>query len=123
MSLEFFISYKGELAVIALIGNFDHSSAAGALQKCQDQVLLESPRGIVLHLGDTSSLSRESHRAFASFLKGIKSKNAHIRISSPAGKIRDELVQAGILSPMEIKANLPEAIKTLANHLKIIPTT
>jgi anti-anti-sigma regulatory factor len=117
MGLDFFISHKGDLAVISLKGDFNEISTGETLQKCLSQTLEESPRGIILHLAEVSSIPRDAHRHFALFMRGIKSDGASIKISSPGQAIRYELVKAGILSETEIKSSLQEAIKTLAAQL------
>ncbi len=120
MSLEFFVSHKGSLAVIALKGELHETDTQDALQRCIEETIKQSPQGVVLHLAELSSLPANAFRAFSLFLKGIKGTNTLVRVSSPNSTIREDLIQAGIFSTAEIKSSLPEAIKSLAEHLKAL---
>lgn len=117
MSLDYFLSEKEGLVVISLKGEFRESSGA-LLLKCLQDALGKLPKGIVIHIAGVATMPREALRDFGRFLRDIRVNGTPFRISLKNERIRQDLVQAGIIDRSEAKDSLEEAAKQVWLRIK-----
>ena len=116
MKLEYFISEKEKLVVLSFRGNFSDYDP-DLLNQCLDEALASSPLGVVLHMGEVDGIPKSAFRPFTFLLRGLKAKGILVLVSSKPTD-SSALIQAGLLTSAEVRANLPDAVRDLAAQIK-----
>lgn len=117
MSLEYFLSEKEGLVVIAFKGSFGQDSGPELL-RCLQACLAKLPRGIVIHMAELGPVPREKMRDFGSFLRDLRVNGTPFRLSGLEQRARTELVQAGLADRSEVKGTLEEAAKEVWQRVR-----
>jgi len=110
-TLEYFISQRNDLLVIALMGSLNRQGER-VLEECRERVASASPRKVVLHLqGLEDRIELGSVPAFARFAKALRETPAELRLSSVHPRLVALLNSKGLLRPAEVSKTLEEAIR------------
>ncbi len=117
MSLEYFLSVKGDLVVIALKGELSQSCGP-QVQQCLEESSQKAPAGIVLHMAEVA-LSKDGHRLFTQFFRALKSATQNkARISALNRETAAYPIEGGVLASSEVKGTLQEAVQEIAALVK-----
>lgn len=117
MPLKYFVSAREGVAVVALSGTFHHD-APKVLLDCLRDTLASFPKIVVLHMAEVTAFPKEALRDIAVFLRDIRTNGTMLRVSSPPGDIKLELVRAGLVSDSQMNETLADAVKEAALHAK-----
>lgn len=120
MGLQFFVSEKEGLAVVALKGRLagEHGEE---LQRCMELVLGKTPAGVVLHLGEVTEVSQCAFRIFSTFFRGLKAGCHNIKISALEPGSREALLGAGLITTPELRYTLVDAVKDVGERIRAAP--
>jgi len=118
MPLEYFFSEKDGLLVVSLKGVLDDEQQA-VVEKCVAEAKEKHPLGIVVNLSEATGLGREAYRPFALLLRGLKTICRAVKVTGLDANVQTLFVEQGLVSLSELRPSLAEALKELAQQIRI----
>lgn len=113
MSLEYFISHKDPIAVVAFKGAFERGSEA-VLESCLHELQGKNPSIAILHMAGAGEIHPDIVRPLFIFLKNMKTAGIEVVACDLSSKLREQVLKQGLFTVSQIDFTLKEALVTLS---------
>lgn len=109
MALEYFISHKNPIAVVAFKGAFARGSEA-ILENCFHELQGKNPGVAILHMAGAGEIHHDMIRPLFLFLKNMKTAGIEVVACDLSSKLREQVLKQGLFTTSEIDFTLQEAL-------------
>src|SRR5262245_30777966 len=116
MSFEYSILNKDKIAVVSFQGTMDRASTE-ALDRCVKELLEAAPKAVALNMKAVANIKSEAYRSFAQLGKGLRTARVPYRFAALDPRLKQFLIQDGLLAHAEAKDSLEAALKELVAEL------